>query len=92
MLEEELLMILKENEFFRQKDKKSHKEIENLKQRLTTLLIKSAELMVCFIELKDSLDFYKKFNYSTDKVYLEGYNKAFEIFEKIFQNVGVKLW
>lgn len=91
MLEEELLMILKENEFFRQKDKKSHKEIENLKQRLTTLLIKSADLMVCFIELKDSLDFYKKFNYSTDKVYLEGYNKAFEIFEKIIQNVGVKL-
>ena len=91
MLEEELLMILKENEFFRQKDKKLHKEIEDLKQRLTTLLIKSADLMVCFIELKDSLDFYKKFNYSTDKVYLEGYNKAFEIFEKIIQNVGVKL-
>lgn len=90
MTEKEFLMILKENEFLRQKNKNSHKEIEDLKQRLTTLLIKSSELMICFVDLKNNLDFYKSFNYSTDKSYLDGYNKAFEVFKKLLENIGVK--
>ena len=90
MSDAEMIINEKEKELLSLRNIELKNNVLTLKESLKNALIKNSDLMIKFITIKESLKFYKRFNYSSDMEFQKGYEKAFEIFEKLLKGVEIR--
>lgn len=73
-----------------EENQKLKKENELLKNKLKENLLKSADLMTKTIDIKAKVDFYEGLNYLSDDDYGKGFNKAFQIVQRLFNTKNIK--
>ena len=81
--------LIDENLRLREDYKRLDMKNKLLVKKLRDTLITTSDTMITLICIKSNLDFYRKFKYSTSQEFLDGYNKAFDLIEKIL-NLEVK--
>lgn len=79
-------ILIEENELLKTKNSELENNILILEKTLKRILKKSSTLMLKLVNVRASIEYCKKFNYSLDENYKKGFNKAFELIEKVLNS------
>lgn len=79
-------VLIEENELLKTKNSELENNILILEKTLKRILKKSSTLMLKLVNVRASIEYCKKFNYSLDENYKKGFNKAFELIEKVLNS------